>query len=210
MNAIGLADASTAERHADVAAAESAATAFLIALGVSLDEEHTRETPRRMASAYAELLSVEAFAMTTFDAAGHTGLVSVRNIAFTSLCAHHALPFAGAADISYLPSDRIVGLSKLARLVQAVASRLQVQEHLTAEIADRLEQAIEPRGIAVRLEAAHLCMTARGAQATGSVMVTTVLRGDLSEGAFSGGCDHGSTAHSRVTAPEWLLPGTAD
>jgi GTP cyclohydrolase I len=184
----------------DLPAAESAAAAFLTALGISLEDEHTRETPRRMAKAYAELLTAGAFAMTTFDAGGHTGLVSVRGVVFTSLCAHHVLPFTGTADIGYVPGERIAGLSKLARLVQAVAGGLQVQERMTAEIADRLEREIRPRGIAVRVQAAHLCLTARGAQAAGSVMVTTALRGELANGRLRGEWDHDITAHRPAQA----------
>jgi GTP cyclohydrolase I len=178
-----ISTAGRAESRTDLAAAETAAAAFLTALGVSLDDEHTHETPRRMAKAYAELLSAEDFAMTTFDAGGYTGLVGVRKVRFTSLCAHHALPFTGSADVGYLPGERIAGLSKLARLVRAVASGPQVQERMTVQIADRLDAELAPRGIAVRVRATHLCLTARGARATGSVMITAELRGLLADDA---------------------------
>lgn len=163
----------------DLAAAETAAAAFLAALGWNLNSEHTAGTPARMARAYAEILTPEPFAMTSFDSGGHAGLVTVEGIGFTSVCAHHALPFTGSAEISYVPGDRVAGLSKIARTVQAAASGPQVQERMADQIADRLMDAIAPRGVAVRLRARHLCLTARGARADGASMTTSVARGLL-------------------------------
>lgn len=167
----------------DLAVAEAAAAAFLAALGVDVDGEHTRATPRRMARAYAELLTARPFDLATFEAEGYAGLVLVGGIRFASLCEHHALPFTGTADVAYLPGDRIAGVSKLARLVEAAAHRPQVQERMTTQIADRLERELRPKGAAVRVCAEHLCMTLRGVQARGAVMVTSTLRGQLAHDA---------------------------
>jgi GTP cyclohydrolase IA len=164
-----------------LAAAEVAAAAFLSALGVDLGDEHTCDTPRRMALAYAELLTAPPVTITSFEAGGYAGLVLVRGVAFASLCAHHALPFTGTADVGYVPGDRIAGVSKLARLVEATARHPQVQERMTEQIADSLERELRPRGVAVKIWASHLCMTARGARAAGSVMVTSALRGQLAD-----------------------------
>lgn len=179
MSFTGLADRLMRERVADLAAAEASATAFLAAIGVDLDDEHTRETPRRMAAAYAELLGNEPFKTTSFSAEGYAGLVLLRGVRFASLCAHHALPFVGSADVAYLPGDRIIGVSKLARLVEFVGRRPQVQERMTLQIADWLEQELAPRGVAVRITATHLCLTARGACARQAEMVTAEVRGSL-------------------------------
>lgn len=178
--AISGSGAAGQEEH-DLAGAETAAAAFLAALGVDLDDEHTRATPRRMARAYAELLTARPLDMTSFEAGGYTGLVLVRGVRFASLCAHHALPFTGTADVGYLPGDRIAGVSKLARLVEATARKPQVQERMTTQIADSLDQELRPRGVAVRVRATHLCMTSRGAHAAGSVMVTSALRGQFAD-----------------------------
>lgn len=167
----------------DLMAAEAAAAAFLAALGVDVDGEHTRSTPRRMARAYAELLTARPFDLATFEAEGYAGLVLVSGIRFASLCEHHALPFTGTADVGYLPGDRIAGVSKLARLVEAAAHRPQVQERMTTQIADRLERELRPKGAAVRVCAEHLCMTLRGVRARGAVMVTSTLRGQLAHDA---------------------------
>ena len=167
----------------DLAAAETAAAAFLAALGVDLAGVHSRATPARMARAYAELLTPRPFDWALFDADGYAGLVMVAGVRFASLCEHHALPFTGAADVGYLPGERIAGVSKLAWLVEETARRPQVQERMTAQIADRLEEELQPRGVAVRLRAEHLCMTVRGAQARGAAMVTSVVRGQLADDA---------------------------
>jgi len=116
--------------------------------------------------------------MTTFpNDEGYDELVLARDIPFTSLCEHHALPFSGIAHVGYLPSDRIVGLSKLARVVEHYARRLQVQERLTVQIADLLQDALDPRGVGVVLDAEHSCMSLRGARVVGTRTVTSALRG---------------------------------
>src|SRR6476661_7456238 len=150
-------------RHVDLAAAEAAAADFLDALGVSLDVEGLEESPTRMARAYAELLTPRLFEMTTFpNDEGYDELVLARRIPVRSVCEHHLLPFVGVAHVGYLPGDRILGLSKLARVVEWHARKLQVQERLTVEVASWLEAELAPKGVGVVIEAEHLCMTVRG------------------------------------------------
>ncbi len=164
----------------DLVAAEAAARAFLRALGVSLEGDGRADTPRRMAQAYAELLTPRPFDFTTFaNDAGYDELVLVRDIPIASLCEHHMLPFIGRAHVGYLPGDRLVGLSKLARLVESYARGPQVQERLTKEIADWLDAQLRPRGVGVVVEAEHLCMTLRGARAIDARTTTSALLGDL-------------------------------
>ena len=162
----------------DLAAAESAARALLEALGIDLASESVRDTPRRMAQMYAELLNAAPFSPTTFpNDGGYDELVVVTGIPFHSLCEHHLLPFVGVAHVAYLPGERIVGLSKLARVVEYYARALQVQERLTTQIADWLESELHPRGVGVVLEAEHMCMTLRGVQKPGTKTVTSALHG---------------------------------
>jgi GTP cyclohydrolase IA len=168
----------------DLDAATEAARALLVALGADLDDESLRETPGRVARAFAEFLSPEPFVATTFTNDGlYDELVLVRDVAFHSLCEHHLLPFKGVAHVAYLPGERIVGLSKLARVVEHFSRRLQVQERLTKQVADWLDQTLEPRGVGVVLEAEHLCMTLRGVQKPGTTTVTSALTGTLREDA---------------------------
>ncbi len=170
----------------DVAAAEAAVRDLLIALGRDPRGEHLVDTPRRVASAYAELLSPASFQLTTFpNDEGYDELVVVRDIPFHSLCQHHLLPFTGVAHVGYLPGPRILGLSKLARVVGLFARDLQVQERLTKQIADLLEDRLQPKGVGVVLEAEHLCMSLRGVQATGSRTVTSAVHGRLRDDARS-------------------------
>ena len=162
----------------DLGAAERAAAEFLRALGVRLDGDGLAGTPRRMAKAYAELLTPQEFDVTTFpNDGGYDELVLVRDIPIASICEHHLLPFVGRAHVGYLPGERIVGLSKLARVVELYARRLQVQERMTVQIADWLQETLAPRGIGVVLEAEHLCMSLRGVQKPGSRTVTSGLHG---------------------------------
>lgn len=164
----------------DLAAAERAAAQFLRALGVSLDSESLRKTPRRMARAYAELLTPREFDLTTFsNDEGYDELVLVRAIPIQSVCEHHLLPFVGTAHVGYLPGDRILGLSKLARVVELFSHGPQVQERLTKQIADWLHEHLRPRGVGVVIEAEHLCMTLRGVQAAGARTLTSTLLGTL-------------------------------
>ncbi|MBX6357627.1 MAG: GTP cyclohydrolase I FolE [Micromonosporaceae bacterium] len=164
----------------DPVAAEQAAADFLRALGVPLDREGLAGTPRRMARAYAELLTPRAFDLTTFaNEDGYDELVLVRDIPLSSICEHHFLPFFGRAHVGYLPGDRILGLSKVARLVEAQARGPQVQERLTKQIAEWLDTKLRPRGVGVIIEAEHMCMTLRGVRALGARTVTSALLGTL-------------------------------
>jgi len=170
----------------DLAAAERAAGEFLRALGISTDSESLRETPARMARAYAELFTPHPFDLTTFpNEEGYDELVLARSIPVRSVCEHHLLPFAGVAHVGYLPGDRILGLSKLARVVEHFARRPQVQERLTKQVADWLAERLRPRGVGVVIEAEHTCMTLRGVRAVGSTTVTSTLLGILREDARS-------------------------
>lgn len=170
----------------DLAAAEIAAAAFLRALGVSLESESLRGTPGRMARGYAELFTPRAFDLTTFpNDESYDELVISRDLPIRSVCEHHMLPFAGIAHIGYLPGDRIIGLSKLARVAEHFACRPQVQERLTKQIADWLAEQLQPRGVGVVIEAEHSCMTLRGVQAAGSRTVTSALLGTLRDDARS-------------------------
>ena len=170
----------------DLAAAERAAADFLLALGVSLDSESLAETPRRMAQAYAELLTPREFNLTTFpNDEGYDELVLARGIPLHSLCEHHLLPFHGVAHVAYLPADRILGLSKLARVVEMFARDLQVQERLTQQVADWLQEHLAPKGVGVVIEAEHLCMSLRGVRARGARTTTSALHGVLREDARS-------------------------
>jgi GTP cyclohydrolase I len=164
----------------DLAAAERAAAAFLTALGVDLESGSLADTPGRMARAYAELLTPREFRLTTFaNDEGYDELVLARDIPIRSVCEHHLLPFIGVAHVGYLPGDRILGLSKLARVVELFAHGTQVQERLTKQIADWLTRQLHPKGVGVVIEAEHLCMSLRGVQAVGSSTVTSAMLGAL-------------------------------
>jgi len=164
----------------DMDAAIAAAREFLTALRVDLTADGLAETPARMARAYADLLTPRAFRPTTFpNDEGYDELVLARSIPIRSVCEHHLLPFVGVAHVGYLPGDRILGLSKLARVVELFAHGAQVQERLTKQIADWLDDHLRPRGVGVVIEAEHLCMSLRGVQATGSRTITSTLLGML-------------------------------
>jgi GTP cyclohydrolase I len=170
----------------DLWAAEAAAKAFLDALGLDLSREHLADTPRRMAHAYAELLTPRTFQPTTFaNDEGYDELVLARDIPIRSVCEHHLLPFVGVAHVGYLPGERILGLSKLARVVELFAHGPQVQERLTKQVANWLDGHLHPKGVGVVIEAEHLCMTLRGVQAVGSRTITSSLLGALRDDARS-------------------------
>jgi len=170
----------------DLAAAERAAGEFLRALGVSTDDENLAATPGRMARAYAELFTTPEFNLTTFpNDEGYDELVLARSIPLRSVCEHHLLPFVGVAHVGYLPRERILGLSKLARVVGHFAARPQVQERLTKQVAGWLQDNLDPAGVGVVIEAEHTCMTVRGVRAAGSTTVTSALLGTLREDARS-------------------------
>jgi GTP cyclohydrolase I len=167
-------------RPVDLAAAEQAAAALLTALGQPLGSPGMADTPRRLAHAYAELLTPEPFDLTAFpNTEGYDELVLVEDIPVRSVCEHHLLPFTGRAHVGYLPDQRILGLSKFARLVDLHSRRAQTQERLTQQVAEHLQTALEPRGVGVVIEAEHSCMSLRGARAAGSRTVTSAVLGAL-------------------------------
>jgi GTP cyclohydrolase I len=160
---------------------ERAVREILVAIGEDPDREGLQGTPARVARMYAELFSglhedprqhVQRFFTETCDE-----VVLVRDIAFNSMCEHHLLPFMGKAHVAYLPGDRVVGLSKLARVVESVARRPQVQERMTEQIADLLVEELHARGVGVVIEAVHTCMTIRGIRRPGSICVTSAMKG---------------------------------
>lgn len=162
----------------DLDAAETAAADLLRALGIDPAGPSLGRTPRRMASALAEMVTPREFALTTFpNDESYDELVVARDITFTSLCEHHLLPFTGSAAVGYLPGERILGLSKLARIVELFARRPQVQERMTKQIAAWIDDHLSPRGVGVVLNAEHTCMTIRGVQARGSTTATSALTG---------------------------------
>jgi GTP cyclohydrolase IA len=179
--ALALAPASPsrgAPREIDHAAVQQAARELLQALGADVDGEGLQETPRRMADAYSELLTPQPFRPTTFpNEDGYDQLIVARSIPFHSLCMHHLLPFHGVAHIGYLPGERIIGLSKLGRVVELFARDLQIQERMTTQIAGWLQRELEPKGVGVVLEAEHMCMSLRGVQKLGAKTVTSALHG---------------------------------
>ena len=161
-------------------AATRAARAFLEALGVDCDTAGTHASPHRMAVAYAAMLTARPFKATTFpNDEGYESLVVVTSIPVQSLCEHHFLPFTGVAHVGYLPGDRLLGLSKLARVVELFAHRPQVQERLTEQVAGWIDDQLAPRGVGVVVQAEHACMTLRGVRAPGALTRTTALRGVL-------------------------------
>jgi GTP cyclohydrolase I len=168
------------QEEVDLGAAERAAADLLAALGLPIDTDAMAETPRRMAHAYAEMLRAPAFDLTTFDnTEEYDELVLVEDIPVHSLCEHHMLPFTGVAHVGYLPGERILGLSKFARIVDFFARRAQTQERLTKQVAEHLQSQLSPRGVGVVIEAEHTCMSLRGAKAEGTRTVTSALFGQL-------------------------------
>lgn len=160
----------------------AAAADLISALGRDLDTENLRETPRRLVDALLELTSPDEFSATTFpNSDGYDELVLVRDIPFQSLCEHHLLPFRGTATIGYLPGDRLLGLSKFARVLDYFSRDLQVQERLTRQVAEWFERELQPRGVGVVLTAEHLCMTLRGVHAAGASTVTSAFLGALAQ-----------------------------
>jgi GTP cyclohydrolase IA len=169
--------------------AAAAVRELLIAMGEDPEREGLRDTPQRVARAYAELTSgirqvPEDVLTTTFDI-GHDEMVLVRDIALWSMCEHHLVPFTGVAHVGYIPAEsgKITGLSKLARLVDVYAKRPQVQERLTTQVADALVAALDARGVIVVIEAEHLCMTMRGVRKAGARTITSAVRGQMHSNA---------------------------
>ncbi len=167
-------------------AIERAVTGILEAIGESPEREGLAGTPRRVADMYAELFSgfhQDPLPLLTvgFDEEKHKEMVVVKDVPFASVCEHHLMVFHGLAHVGYIPDGRIVGISKIARLVEVLARRPQVQERLTSQIADLLMEGLRPRGAAVVIEATHLCMTIRGVKKPGSKVVTSATRGVFRE-----------------------------
>jgi len=173
----------------DHARAEAAVRELLLAMGEDPDREGLRETPARVARAYAELTAgmhqrAEEVLTTTFDL-GHDEMVLVRDIELWSMCEHHLVPFTGVAHVGYIPSEagKITGLSKLARVVDVYAKRPQVQERLTTQVADSVMEILDARGVIVVIEAEHLCMTMRGVRKAGARTITSAVRGIMHNAA---------------------------
>ncbi len=167
---------------------EMAVREILLAIGENPDREGLKETPRRVANMYEEIFAgLEEDPrrhVKIFNEESPDEMVVVRDIPFYSMCEHHLLPFIGKAHIAYIPKDgRIIGLSKLARIVGSFAKRPQLQERLTSQVADFLEEVLQPRGVAVVVEAEHLCMSMRGARAAGALTKTSALRGGMKSDA---------------------------
>jgi GTP cyclohydrolase I len=165
----------------DKASIEKAVRVILKAMGEDPKREGLRDTPKRIAKLYEEVCwglheDPAKYLSATFEE-NHNELVVLKDIPFYSLCEHHLLPFMGQAHVAYLPKGRIVGISKLARVLEAYARRPQVQERLTSQVADLLMEKLNPLGVAVMIQASHTCMTMRGVQKPGSVMVTSAIRG---------------------------------
>jgi GTP cyclohydrolase I len=168
----------------DLDAAAVAVRQLLTALGHDPDSEGLQDTPRRVAASFAEMLRHRRFDLTTFaNDEGYDELIVARNIPVISLCEHHLLPFIGVAHVGYSPADRILGLSKLARVVEMFSRRLQVQERLTQQVARWLDEALSPKGVGVVIEAEHLCMSVRGVRATGSRTSTSAVLGTVRDDA---------------------------
>jgi len=167
-------------------AAERAVRDLLFALGRDPSSPHLADTPRRVAESLTEMLTPREFDLTTFpNDENYDELVLARSIPVQSLCEHHMLPFTGVAHVGYLPGERILGLSKLARVVELFARDLQVQERLTVQVANWLQDHLAPKGVGVVIEAEHMCMSMRGVQARGSRTITSAVHGALREDARS-------------------------
>lgn len=167
---------------------ENAVREILAAIGEDPDREGLQETPKRVANMYAEIFAGleddPKRHLKIFNESNNDEMVVVRDIPMYSMCEHHLLPFVGKAHIAYIPSDgKVIGLSKLARIVDSFSKKPQLQERLTSQIADFLEENLSPKGIAVVIEAEHLCMTMRGARAAGAKTQTSALRGIMRKDA---------------------------
>jgi len=166
----------------DKARIEKAMREILLAIGEDPKREGLKDTPKRVAKMYEEVFSGikidPAGVITIFETEGHEEMVILKDIPFYSMCEHHFLPFNGRAHVAYIPrKDRLAGLSKLARIVEVVSRRPQLQERITTQIADTLMKVLKPRGVFVIVEAEHLCMTMRGVKKPGSRMTTSAVRG---------------------------------
>ncbi len=170
-------------RQVDKKKIEKAVRDILIAIGEDTDREGLRDTPARVARMYAEIFSHgeqdPRHALGATFKEDHHEVVLVKDIPFYSMCEHHLMPFFGRAHVAYIPKGKIVGISKLARVVEAFARRPQVQERMTSQIADLINKMLRPNGVAVVIEAIHTCMTMRGVKKSGSSVITSAMRGDF-------------------------------
>lgn len=170
---------------------KAAVNELLLAIGEDPAREGLLDTPRRIADMYSEIFSGLAGDPMEYLKVGfevpHDEMVILRNVPFYSMCEHHFLPFHGEAHVGYIPDGRVVGISKLARVVEAFARRPQLQERLTSQIAEAIAEALSPDGVGVVIEAEHLCMTMRGVQKPGSRMVTSAMRGLFKQSSVSRG-----------------------
>jgi GTP cyclohydrolase I len=177
----GSEDVSRRHRAFDEGGIRRAIEDLIEAIGEDPDREGLRDTPRRISQMYLEILAGLDIDPADYLAVqfgnGHDEMVILRDIPFYSMCEHHFLPFHGVAHVGYIPDGRVVGISKIARVVEAFAKRPQLQERLTAQVADCIMKAVKPDGVAVVVEAEHLCMTMRGVRKPGSRMVTSAMRG---------------------------------
>jgi GTP cyclohydrolase IA len=179
-------DLSAAMPSVDLMGATRAVVALMVALGVDPQAGALSDTPERVARSLAAMLTPEPFEATTFpNEASYDELVLVKDISFSALCEHHLLPFSGVAHVGYLPGARLLGLSKLARVVHLFAHRLQVQERLTSQVADWLERELRPKGVGVVVEAEHTCISLRGVRSAGSSTVTAALTGQIRDDPLS-------------------------
>jgi GTP cyclohydrolase I len=173
-------------REVNLPDAERAVRDLLLALGRDPSSPHLADTPRRVAESFTEMLTPREFDLTTFpNDESYDELVLARSIPVQSLCEHHMLPFTGVAHVGYLPGERILGLSKLARVVELFARDLQVQERLTVQVANWLQEHLAPKGVGVVIEAEHMCMSLRGVQVRGSRTITSAVHGVMREDARS-------------------------
>jgi GTP cyclohydrolase I len=167
--------------------AEAAVRTLIAYAGDDPQREGVLDTPKRVIDAYEEVYQgyrecpAEVLDRTFSETGGYEDFVLVRDIGFNSHCEHHMMPFFGKAHVAYMPTDRVVGLSKLARLVDVYARRLQTQEHLTSQVATAIDEILKPRGVAVMLEAEHMCMSLRGVEKPGALTVTTHFTGDFKD-----------------------------
>ena len=145
--------------------------------GLDVESDHGRDTPKRFVKMLKELTTPEPFEFTTFDSEGMHDMIIVQDLPFVSVCNHHVIPFVGRAHIAYVPDEVMAGLSKFARLTKYYAKSLQVQERLTVQIADRIQQELDPLGCGVVIQAEHMCMTIRGVQVPGTITTTSTMRG---------------------------------
>lgn len=162
---------------------------FLQGMGVDVESQHLKGTPKRVAKAWIETFG-KGYSMdpakvlsTSFEEENYDAIVIVKDIPFCSMCAHHMLPFSGFAKIGYIPDKRVIGISKLARVLEVFSRRLQIQESITIEVAKAIQKHLKPLGVGVILEAVHLCMTERGVQKPGSMTVTSCMLGAMRDQA---------------------------